>query len=451
MNIGSYSDLPYICGNPPYLGAKKQTKEQKADLQAIFIGRVGSWKSLDYVAGWFMKAADYGTHTDAVAAFVTTNSVSQGVVVPILWPAIFETGHEINFAHTSFKWANLASHNAGVTVVIVGISRNCTTSRKLYGLDFEGSTFAKSVTNINPYLAPGANVLVENIRAPMCDLPEMVRGNMAVDGGHLIMTINEVKELGLSTEQHQRFVRPFLGSAEFIRGAIRYCLWIEDEYLNDAQAIPSISSRIESVREMRLGSANTATIADAKNPHRFSQVRQAGHKQALIVPRVSSESREYLPVGALGSYQIVNDNAYAIYDAPLWSLALIASRIHIAWIAAVCGKMKTDYRYSSNLGWNTFPVPTLTEKNKADLTRCAENILLAREAHFPATIADLYDPEKMPDNLREAHERNDEVLERIYIGRRFKNDTERLEKLFELYTKMTADSESKSKPKRRAS
>lgn len=261
---------------------------------------------------------------------------------------------------------------------------------------------------------------------------------MAVDGGHLIMTADELVELNLNKEQHNRYVRPFLGSAEFIRGAVRYCLWIEDEHLREAAAIPSIAKRIESVREMRLSSANEATIADAAFPHRFSQVRQNIHEQAFIVPRVSSESREYLPVGALGPHPIVNDNAYAIYDAPVWSLALIASRIHLVWIAAVCGKMKTDYRYSSNLGWNTFPVPILTEKNKADLTRCAENILLAREAHFPATIADLYDPDKMPADLRHAHEQNDEVLERIYIGRRFKNDTERLEKLFDLYTRMTA-------------
>ncbi|MDM7483355.1 MAG: lactate dehydrogenase [Halomonas sp.] len=428
----------YICGNPPYLGAKKQTKEQKSDLQAIFAGRVGSWKSLDYVAGWFMKAADYGTYTDSVTAFVTTNSISQGVVVSILWPAIFDTGHEIAFAHTSFKWANLAAYNAGVTVVIVGMSRHCGPLRKLYGVDADGSTFVKSATNINPYLAPSANVLVENVRAPICNLPEMVRGNMAVDGGHLIMTADELVELNLNKEQHNRYVRPFLGSAEFIRGAVRYCLWIEDEHLREAAAIPSIAKRIESVREMRLSSANEATIADAAFPHRFSQVRQNIHEQAFIVPRVSSESREYLPVGALGPHPIVNDNAYAIYDAPVWSLALIASRIHLVWIAAVCGKMKTDYRYSSNLGWNTFPVPILTEKNKADLTRCAENILLAREAHFPATIADLYDPDKMPADLRHAHEQNDEVLERIYIGRRFKNDTERLEKLFDLYTRMTA-------------
>ena len=176
-----------------------------------------------------------------------------------------------------------------------------------------------------------------------------------------------------------------------------------------------------------------------------------GVNHTIIVPSVSSERRPYLPVGVVDSSTTLSNLAFGLYDAPLWNMALIASRLHLVWVSTVCGKMKTDFRYSNTLGWNTFPVPTLTEKNKSDLTRCAENILLAREAHFPATIADLYDPEKMPDNLREAHERNDEVLERIYIGRRFKNDTERLEKLFELYTKMTADSVSKSQPKRRAS
>ena len=190
------------------------------------------------------------------------------------------------------------------------------------------------------------------------------------------------------------------------------------------------------VKKNRLESTKKATQEWAKAPHRFVEIRSPKYSQAMVIPIVSSDNREYFPVGFLPENSIVN-YAFGLYDAPLWALSLIASRLHLAWIATVCGKMKTDFRYSNTLGWNTFPVPTLTEKNKADLTRCAENILLTREAHFPATIADLYDPEKMPDNLREAHERNDEVLERIYIGRRFKNDTERLEKLFELYTKMT--------------
>jgi hypothetical protein len=192
------------------------------------------------------------------------------------------------------------------------------------------------------------------------------------------------------------------------------------------------------VREMRLSSDAESTRAYANRAHRFKQIQGRGRERTIVVPKVTSESREYLPVGLLSAYSIVSDNAFALYDAPLWNMALIASRLHLVWIATVCGKMKTDFRYSNTLGWNTFPVPPFTNSDKAELTRYAEDILLAREVHFPATIADLYDPETMPANLRAAHEANDETLERIYIGRRFKNDTERLEKLFEMYTKMTS-------------
>jgi len=198
---------------------------------------------------------------------------------------------------------------------------------------------------------------------------------------------------------------------------------------------------------MRLSSRDRSANEMTNRSHQMREMK-IGRNQTIALSCVSSENRDYLPVGVLDSCSTVTNLAFALYDAPLWNMALIASRIHLVWIATVCGKLKTDFRYSNTMGWNTFPVPTLTEKNKADLTRCAENILLAREAHFPATIADLYNPENMPEDLRHAHERNDEVLERIYIGRRFKNDTERLEKLFDLYTKMTANS-SVSKSKKR--
>ena len=196
---------------------------------------------------------------------------------------------------------------------------------------------------------------------------------------------------------------------------------------------------------MRLESDAESTRAFADRPHRFKQIQGRGKNHSIVVPKVTSETRPYLPVGVLAAHTIVSDNAFALYDAPLWNLSLIASRMHLVWVATVCGKLETRYRYSNSLGWNTFPVPKLTDKNREDLVRCAENILLARESHYPATIADLYDPEKIRDDLRRAHERNDEVLERIYIGRRFKNDTERLEKLFDLYTKMTSGADSTEK------
>lgn len=427
----------YICGNPPYLGSTWQSDEQKADLETVFKGRTKSWKSLDYVAGWFMKAADYGTQTRAVAAFVSTNSICQGQQVPILWPLIFQSGHEIAFAHTSFKWANLASHNAGVTVAIIGISNHAGKIRRLFSIADDGKTIAKDVENINAYLIAGSNVVVEKRSLPINGLAEMSFGNKPVDGGHLLLSTDQVKALHLSHEQQIRFIRRIYGSAEFIRGLARYCLWIEDKHVHEALGIQSIRQRIEGVRAIRLASPDKSANEMAARAHQMREMNIA-ESWTITVPRTSSESRPHLPTGLIDSSSTVTSEAFALYDAPLWNMALIASRLHLVWIATVCGKLKTDFRYSNTLGWNTFPVPTLTEKNKADLTRAACDILLAREAHFPATIADLYDPDHMPANLRAAHDRNDETLERIYIGRRFKNDTERLEKLFALYTAMTA-------------
>ena len=441
----------YICGNPPYLGSTWQSAEQKDDLKAIFDHRCKSWKSLDYVAGWFMKAADYGTHTHTVAAFVSTNSICQGQQVPILWPLIFGTGHEITFAHTSFKWANLASHNAGVTVVIVGISIQPDTKRYLYsdekitydggfsfdgGLKYDGAT-RKETSYINAYLVSAENVVIEKRSKPFGELANMPKGNMPYDAGHMLMNGEEKKHLVNQYPNAEKFIKRIKGSAEFIRGIERYCLWIEDCNLSEAISIEPIGKRIENVRNVRLASTDKSGRALAARAHQMRETNCAS-KFVTIIPSVSSESREYLPVGVETENTIVSNLAFAFYDAPLWNMAIIASKLHLMWIATVCGQLETRLRYSNTLGWNTFPIPKLTEKNKADLTRCAEDILLAREAHFPATIADLYDPATMPENLRHAHERNDEVIERIYIGRRFKNDTERLEKLFELYTQMTA-------------
>ena len=423
----------YICGNPPYLGRRWQSKAQKADLEQVFKDRVKQWRSLDYVSGWFMKAADYMRVTRAASAFVTTNSINQGQQVAILWPAVFATGSEIAFAHTSFKWANLASHNAGVTVAIVGMSTDPGTVRRLYSIDEDGETVRREASSINAYLAVGANVIVSAASKPVAGLAGMSFGNMPRDGGNLLLTRDETESLGLTPAQKARFIRRIYGSAEFIRGLSRYCLWIEDEHLEEALAIPSIRSRVEAVRAMRLESRDKGANQMASRAHQFREMNIV-IESTIIVPRHSSESRDYLPVGYMAPGTVIADSSFALYDAPLWHLALIASRLHLVWIGTVCGKLKTDFRYSNTLGWNTFPVPMLTEKNRADLTASAEHILLAREAHFPATIADLYASDRMPENLRAAHDRNDEVLERIYIGRRFRNDTERLEKLFELYT-----------------
>jgi hypothetical protein len=438
----------YICGNPPYLGSSEQSKEQKEDLKLIFEGRTKTWKSLDYVSGWFVKAADYGKQTNSFAAFVSTNSICQGQQVANLWPLILGAGYEIVFAYTSFRWSNLASYNAGVTVVIVGISNHPRQARHLYFATDKNDVSKKQVNNINPYLVAANNVIVKQNSLPLAGLYPMDRGNGATDDGNLFLDQNEVNRIIEKYPRAVQFIRHFKGSAESIKGQQRYCLWIEDEYLDDALEIPPISERIAAVREFRSKSSKLATVKSAETSYKFQEIRQKDNKLAVVIPRHSSENRYYLPFALLPKGTIVGDSAFALFDPPFWSIAFIASRLHLVWVATVCGKLKTDYRYSNTLGWNTFPVPVLTEQNKADLTRCAEDILLAREHYFPATIADMYDQKRMDIEfplVREAHERNDEVLERIYIGRRFKNDTERLEKLFDLYTKMTAKKEPASK------
>ncbi|PDT11487.1 DNA methyltransferase [Rhizobium sp. M1] len=435
----------YICGNPPYKGDKVQTKEQKLDMSAVFSGLTDQWKSLDYVAGWFMKAAEYGTAVDCSCALVSTNSICQGQQVPILWPLVFAKGQEIFFAHKSFKWANLASYNAGVTVAIIGFKREAGSVRQIYESGENGELTIHEVPKINAYLTKGENLIVEKSSRQISSLPEMTLGNMPKDGGNLLMDQQELDRLGLSDEQRRSFVRPLVGSREFISGEMKYCLWISDSDLPQAEAIPSLAHRIAATRQMRSESEKEATRRYARTPHRFVEIRydpaggQLSQQPIIVLPRITSENREYLPAGVCSPESIPSSQNFAFIDTPSWTLSLVISRLHLTWIGTVCGRTRTDFAYSNSLGWNTFPVPPLTEKNKADLTRCAEEILLAREAHFPATIADLYDPDAMPADLRAAHERNDEVLERIYIGRRFRNDTERLEKLFELYTKMTTD------------
>jgi hypothetical protein len=352
----------YICGNPPYVGDKFQTDDQKSDLHFVSNGKKNA-KAIDYIAGWFWKASAY-IETEGSCAFVSTNSICQGVQVPIVWPEIFRKGQEIFFAHKGFYWSNNASNNANVICVIVGISQRSKRQKHIY---WEGQR--KAVENINAYLVDGPNIIIEKHPSPVSELPAMFAGNIPRDKGNFMLERYEKDALLDAYPEAQVLVRKILGSLEFINGIDRSCLWISDEH---------------------------APLA-------------------------------------------------------LFVFSIVSSRVHIAWISVTAGRMKSDFRYSSGVCYNSFPLPKLTEKNKADLTRCAKDILLARETHFPATIADLYDSENMPADLREAHERNDEALERIYIGRRFRNDTERLEKLFELYTKMTAGQDATKKRKAGAS
>lgn len=426
----------YICGNPPYLGTTFQSKEQKDEIRSIVHGRMDAPGFLDYISGWFLKAADWLRYSPGEAAFVSTNSICQGQMVAYLWPLIFDAGLEISFAHTSFKWANLASHNAGVTVVIVSISGNSGRIKRIYSENTNGEMAVVVGNQISPYLVRGDQTFVTKSRKAISNISEMIRGNMPYENGNFLFDEDEYKSFSLSPQLKAKFFRPIYGSFEFIRGIPRKCLWITDSAREEAENIDIVRQRIERTKAFRLASSDKGANALAKRPHQMKTM-VIGNISTIAVPAITSENREYLPCGLLSKNAAITNKCYALFDAPLWNMSLIASRLHWVWIGVVCVRMRTDFSYSNLLGWNTFPVPTLTDQNKADLTRCAEDILLTREAHFPATIADLYDPDEMPEDLRAAHERNDEVLERIYIGRRFRNDTERLEKLFELYTKMT--------------
>jgi hypothetical protein len=299
------------------------------------------------------------------------------------------------------------------------------------------------VPSISPYLVVGTDNVVEAATNPISPLPSMSFGNMPNDGGALLLTSDEASEASMSGVA-DRFIRPFLGSQEFIQGLSRYCIWVRSAEAKEAAENDWLAERFAMVEDTRLQSARATTKELAETPYRFGEVRQDGDERIIAIAGISSENRDYLPCGLLPAGSIVSNKLYALYNAPLWNLSLVASRMHWVWIGTVCVRLEMRFSYSNTLGWNTFPVPKLTETDKANLTRCAEDILLAREAHFPATIADLYDPEKMPADLRAAHDRNDETLERIYIGRRFRNDTERLEKLFDMYTRMTAKKEKAS-------
>ncbi len=432
----------YICGNPPYLGSQWRSPLQQAEMDHVFGSETKAYRDLDYVACWYLLGARYSEKCPSTYAFVATKTICQGIQVAMLWPLILGRGLAIVFAHRPFKWGNLAKANAGVTCIIAGIS-NCHRKKKLI---FEGPA-TQEVSNIGPYLIGMENIIVEKSSKPLNRLPVMDYGNKPTDGGNLILSEDEAKSIISAHPNAARLIRRYVGSREFTQSHARYCLWIEDVDVVLANSIPPIAERIDSVRTLRRASKGKQANDNAETPHRFVY---SPHRDGttLIVPSITSENRPYLPVGFVDSSSVISNKAMAVYSSPIWLLAIVASRLHWVWIGTVCVRMRTDFSYSNTLGWNTFPVPPLTENQKAELTRCAEDILLAREAHFPATIADLYDPEKMPDNLRAAHDKNDETLERIYIGRRFKNDTERLEKLFDMYTKMTAKADTNTKLKK---
>lgn len=427
-------DKVYIMGNPPYIGSKLQDASQKEDMQ-VALSDVKDKKGVDYIASWFWKGAKYIKDSKAKYAFVTTNSISQGEQVAMLWKPIFDLGLEIFFARTSFKWSNNAKYNAAVTVAIIGVENKQNTQKVLFN---ERDNKAFFVENINPYLAASDNVIVAKTYAVPGGFPKAEFGCMPYDNGHLLMSEPEKDTLLENYPESTIFIKQIMGSQEFLNEVHRYCLWIDDDKREIAETIQPIKERIYATEFFRLNeSKDGASLAD--RPHQFREhyIINEQSKGKVIVPRVSSERRLYIPIGFLDKDIVISDSAFAIYNAEKWLFALLTSKMHNLWVRAVGGSLETRIRYSATLCYNTFPFPKLTTAEKEELERLAQNILNIRDENFDMTLGEMYNPESMPDELREAHHQLDLAVERIYRPEPFTSDEERLEHLFKLYAKMT--------------
>lgn len=438
-------DEIYLIGNPPYIGSKLQNKEQKEDLKYT-IGEKLKYKKMDYIAGWFFKGVEFINSANSKLAFVTTNSIFQGEQVGFVWEPLLDK-MTIDFAYTSFKWGNSAANNAGVTVAIVGLANNTNAKSEKY--IFDETLNRVSANHINPYLTSGEDILVKSTNAPLNNLPKMVFGSMPRDGGYLIISTQEERNSIISEyPELSHYIKNYVGSEEFIKDKHRYVFWLNEKTYQEVRDNSIVQKRVEAVKANRLASSASSTQAAAKTPYAFVQkgeydeayaaFKASGEDEFLqiLVPRVSSENREYVPMGFVGEDTIISDSAMAVYNAPIWLLGLLESRMHMVWLRAVGGRLKTDYRYSAGLVYNTFPVPELSTRRKNMIEEQVFEILDLRE-ELGGTLAELYHKDTMPESLREAHKKLDEIVERAYKDTPFNSDEERLSHLLKRYKEMT--------------
>ena len=418
----------FVFGNPPYLGSRRQDSGQKKDMELVFKEDYGE---LDYIACWFMLGARYINSSKAKYAFVSTNSICQGLQVALLWKRIINNDVNINFAYKSFKWTNNAKYNAGVTCVIVGVC--CDAKQKRYIYDKEQF---REVTNISPLLMDGPTIFVSTqIRPLNKNVPQMNFGNMPADGGQLILTDEEKGYLVSQDERLSDYCLPLIGADDFINGRRRWCIWLYDKDKDVYMQIPEIKRRVNNVVEIRKKSSrpNLAEI-----PHLFAQITQPLGNNLIVVPSTSSENRKYIPIGYVDKNNIVANSCMVIGTNDMSLFGILTSAMHMVWVKTVGGRLKTDYRYSAQLCYNTFPFPKISAAKKKEIADAAEEILVTREFHVGKTLAELYDPDKMPKDLLEAHEKLDDIVESCYPGYPFANDEARLECLFRMYEKMTS-------------
>ena len=427
-------DEVYILGNPPYVGARKQNDNQKKDMAIVFKG-LGGFKNLDYISCWFKNGSKYIKDVNAQLAFVTTNSICQGEQVSLLWSEILSENLEINFAYQSFKWTNNAKGNAGVTVAIVGLS-NYSNKKKLIFTN----NLTQTTDKINAYLVKGETTYINKRNKSLSNFPDICFGSMPNDGGNLLLSKAERDALILLNSNTIKFIKKFIGSLEFIRGIEKYCLWIEDK--DEAMSITSIAQRVEATKLSREKSKRVATQKLAKTPHQFGEIRYQS-KPAIIVPCVSSELRKYIPIGFVQNDTVINNKGFAIYDFETWLFSVLTSRMHMVWTNTVAGRLETRINYTSSQCYNAYPFPKISTQRKEELTQCTLKIIDERLKHSEKTMAQLYDPDKMPEGLKEAHHQNDLAVERCYRSTPFNSDEERLEYLFKLYEKMIQEEKDK--------
>ena len=422
----------YIMGNPPYVGSRNQNEEQKSDIDFVLYD-VRQARRLDYISIWFVKGAKYINNCKKCKlSFVSTNSITQGEQTSILWGYILALSVEIGFAYTTFNWSNNAKHNAGISVVIIGLQNECRKQKYLYR-DNE----KLSVESISPYLSDdNLGTVTRQTRPISANIPEMRRGNMPNDEEHLRLTPEEKEQIILQYPNAEKFIRLQIGSNEYINSIEKYCYWIDDKDVEEAMSIPPIRTAVENVKEYRLNSKDVTLHQQAKKPHQFREFFEC-NKDSLIIPIVSSSNRDYIPIGFLPDETIVPNSAQVIYDANIYIFAFLTSKLHNVWVRQNAGRMRNDFRYSIFLCYNTFPFPVITSEQKDNLKELAENVLKARENHTEMTLGEMYNPETMPNDLRGAHQALDVAVEQCYRSEPFTSDNERLEYLFRLYERMT--------------
>ncbi len=439
----------FILGNPPYLGSRNQELEHKIDMDLTF-QNISDYKKLDYISCWFYKATKYINNSYSTYAFVTTNSITQGEQVQLLWPLILNFNQEIYFAHQSFKWTNNAKDNAGVAVVIIGIRNNTDKEKFIYSQNRR-----ILVDNISPYLSNSPNIFVLPRSKSLSGFPEMITGSSPCDDGNLIVEKDEKDLITKSDENLNMFFKKYIGAQELINNSFRFCIYVTEDTIAQALNFDFLRERFEKVKKFRLKSKKITTKKQSETPYFFDEDRYQNNN-FILVPKVGSERREYLPIGLYDGTFLPSNTTKVIYNPKIWLYSVLSSKMHIIWVRAVAGRLKTDMQYSNTICYNTFPFPKINDSQQKELEKYVYNIIEEREKYSEKTLSQLYDPEKMPVGLRDAHNQLDLAVERCYRSKPFESDEERLEYLFKLYEQMIEEEKSRgtlfemeSKPKKK--